>query len=141
MSFKIGDEVWLQVKNIHMLQPSHKLDYWQLSPFTIIDVWGKQAYKLKLLHQYKAIHSVFHVLLLESYHACEDKPLSQGPILVNRQEKWVVEEILDHYESWHNCEYLVWWKEYLSEKDSWEPEVYLTDIFKILKIYKKKHKL
>ena len=68
MMFQIGNKVLMQAKNFCMIQPSHKLDHRQLGPFTIIDAWGKQAYKLKLLLQYKMIHSVFHVVLLKLYH-------------------------------------------------------------------------
>lgn len=40
-SFRIGDEVYLQVKNIKIIRLNVKLNYWQLGPFTIINTVGK----------------------------------------------------------------------------------------------------
>ena len=40
-SFRIGDEVYLQVKNIKTIQLNIKLDHQQLGPFIIINTVGK----------------------------------------------------------------------------------------------------
>ena len=47
-SFRIGDEVYLQVKNIKTIRLNVKLDYQQLGLFTIINIVGEQSYKLQL---------------------------------------------------------------------------------------------
>ena len=47
-SFRIGDEIYLWVKNIKIIRLNVKLDHWQLGPFTIIYIVGKQSYKLQL---------------------------------------------------------------------------------------------
>ena len=45
-SFRIGDEVYLWVKNIKTIRLNVKLDHQQLGPFTIINTVEKQSYKL-----------------------------------------------------------------------------------------------
>ncbi len=141
MSFKIGDEVMLRAKNIRLLRPSRKLDHRQLGPFPIIDAWGKQAYKLRLTPQYRAIHPVFHVSLLEPYHRREGEPERQGPILVDGEEEWVVEKILTHRRQRRKLEYLVRWEGYTPADDTWEPEAHLKGSPETLEAYKKKHSL
>ena len=47
-SFRIGNEVYLQAKNIKTIWLNVKLDHWQLGPFNIINTVGKQSYKLQL---------------------------------------------------------------------------------------------
>ena len=61
-----------------------------------MDAWGKQSYKLKLTPQYHSIHPVFHVSLLEPYHARDGEIPSSDPVLVVGEEEWEVEKILDH---------------------------------------------
>ena len=48
-SFRIGDEVYLRAKNIKTVRPNVKLDHRQLGPFVVIDIIGRQSYKLQLL--------------------------------------------------------------------------------------------
>ena len=67
-SFRIGDEIYLQVKNIKTIRLNVKLDHWQLGPFTIINTVGKQSYKLQLPPLYGQLHPTFHVSLLEPHY-------------------------------------------------------------------------
>ena len=70
-SFRIGDEVYLQAKNIKTIRPNVKLDHQQLGPFTIINTVGKQSYKLQLPPLYGQLHPTFHVSLLEPHYRWE----------------------------------------------------------------------
>ena len=47
-SFRVGDEVWLNAKNIKTKRPSKKLDWKKLGRFTIKRVVSKYAYELDL---------------------------------------------------------------------------------------------
>ncbi|QSS59511.1 hypothetical protein I7I51_08946 [Histoplasma capsulatum] len=121
-SFKIGDWVMLRAKNISTLRPSPKLDHRFLGPFQIIDIRGTQAYKLKLTPQYKGIHPVFHVSLLEPYHARDGQIPQAEPIIIDAQEEWEVEAILDKRQYRGQTQYLVKWKDCTDTDNSWEPE-------------------
>jgi hypothetical protein len=77
-SFKVGDLVWLNRKNIVTTRPSPKLDFKRFGPFKITKVVGesKLAFELELPPQWK-IHNVFHGSLLDPYHANEIKGRTQ----------------------------------------------------------------
>ncbi|MBW0556440.1 hypothetical protein O181_096155 [Austropuccinia psidii MF-1] len=63
--FQPGDKVWLASKNIKTTRPTKKLSERWLGPFEVIKKIGSHAYHLKLAQQWKSVHPVFHVSLLE----------------------------------------------------------------------------
>jgi hypothetical protein len=92
-TFQIGDQVWLDGRNIKMFHPAAKLAPKRHSPFPIIRVLSPITYELRLPVQWK-LHPVFHVDLLTPYHETEfhganyDKP---PPDLINGEEEYEVE--------------------------------------------------
>ena len=78
-------------------QPSNKLDYKQLGPFTIIKRINLVAFKIKLSCHMK-IHHVFYISLLEPYYESKILGQVQAPlscIQINGKEGFEVGEILD----------------------------------------------
>jgi len=82
------------------------------------------AYRLKLLYWIKQLHPVFNVVKLTpapedpiTERRTEDHPL---PIVIDREAEWEVEEILDS--CWHQrrFQYLIKWKRYGCEHNSWK---------------------
>jgi len=82
------------------------------------------AYYLKLPHWMKQLHPVFNVVKLT---LALDNPITEQkitdhppPIIIDREVEWEVEEILDSH--WHQrrFQYLVKWKGYDHEHNSWE---------------------
>ena len=82
------------------------------------------AYCLRLPHWMKQLHPVFNVVKLTpalnnpiARRKTEDHP---PPIVVDREAEWEVEEILDSH--WHQrrFQYLIKWKGYGYEHNSWE---------------------
>ncbi|MBW0472656.1 hypothetical protein O181_012371 [Austropuccinia psidii MF-1] len=63
--FQPGDKVWLASKNIKKTRPTKKLSERRLGPFEVLKKIGSHAYHLKLPQQWKSVHPVFHVSLLE----------------------------------------------------------------------------
>ncbi len=68
VEYKVGQKVWLRVRNITIERPSRKLDWQKYGPYRIIERIGKVAYRLDLPSSLQ-IHNVFHVSLL-----CDHKP-------------------------------------------------------------------
>ncbi len=119
-SFQMGDKVLLRSINIRTLRPKKKIDHRQLRPFRILEKIGTQAYKLELPERYGAIHPVFHVSLLEPWHSRGEDPKPQA-ILVEGEEEWEVEKILDQRTKKEKIEYLVQWADSPPYENSWEP--------------------
>lgn len=59
-AFKVGDRVWLRLKNIRTLRPSKKLD-WIALPYRVIGLVGSHAVRLDTP---PGVHPVFHVSLV-----------------------------------------------------------------------------
>ena len=89
--FKVGQKVWLSMKNIQTQQPHKKLEHHYTSPFSIVKQVGKQAYHLEL-PQYYRIHLVFNVTLLEPYKKWPGEiPGHPPPIRVDEENECEVE--------------------------------------------------
>ncbi|MBW0518304.1 hypothetical protein O181_058019 [Austropuccinia psidii MF-1] len=63
--FNPGDMVWLYSKNIKSTRPTKKLSERWMGPFPVLKKVSTHAYHLKLPSQWKSIHPVFHISLLE----------------------------------------------------------------------------
>jgi len=60
---KVGDNMWLENKNIQLNQPSKKLDQKRYGPFGISKNIGLGVFQLELLEGW-AIHNMFNEDLL-----------------------------------------------------------------------------
>ncbi|EGE03252.1 hypothetical protein TEQG_08624 [Trichophyton equinum CBS 127.97] len=108
VSFNMGDWVLLNRKNLKI---------------------GSQTYKLKLTPAYNKIHPVFHVSLLEKYKQREGKTPPPGPELVNSEEEWLIDEILEKKVNKNGkvLGYRVRWKGWGPSEDTLEPLEHIQD--------------
>ena len=120
--FNIGDQVWLSSKDIKIHQPSPKLGPRRLGPFKVIERIGDLDYRLEL-PDWMRIHNVIHVDRLSPYHENGlPSPKRPEPVIVDGEEEWEVEEILQSRYIGRGLYYLVKWKGHAEEKyNSWEP--------------------
>jgi len=101
--FKPEDWVYLDMSDIKTTYLSLKLSYCRLGPFEIERQVGLLAYCLKLPHRMRQLHPVFNIVKLST--ALEDPIPGRKlqallpPIVINGEEEWEVEEILDS--CWH----------------------------------------
>ena len=145
MSFKKGDKVWLEAKNLKIPYASRKLAPKREGPFIIDKVMGPVTCKLKLPLKWK-IHPVFHISLLTPYHETQvhgENFLEPPPDLIDNEPEWEVEVILVHKmkggtKGKPNMVYLVKWKGYASSDNTWEPERNLKHAEEILNKYKRR---
>ena len=63
-AYQMGDEVWLNAKNIITQRPSKKLDWKNFGPFKMVKIVSPYAYELEFPAGMD-IHPVFHVNLLK----------------------------------------------------------------------------
>jgi len=95
--YQKDDLVWLDAKNITTTHPTTKLRPLRYGPLRVTEVISPVAYRLELPHQWK-VHNAFHASLLSPYkETTAHGPNFPGqiPDIVQGQEEWEVEKVLD----------------------------------------------
>ncbi|CAJ0950051.1 unnamed protein product, partial [Ranitomeya imitator] len=122
---RVGDLVWLSSRYVPMEVSSPKFKPRFIGPYKISEVINPVSFRLALPDSF-AIHNVFHRSLLRRYVApvvpSVDPP---APVLVEEELEYVVEKILDSRISRRKLQYLVKWKGYGQEDNSW---VFASDV-------------
>jgi hypothetical protein len=86
-----------------------------------LEAIGSQAYRLDLQGKLK-VHNVFHVSLLKPYKGSDESPVVPVDYDDDGGAYWAVEAILSHKlvpKSKRNYQYLVRWRGFGPEHDSW----------------------
>jgi hypothetical protein len=134
-TFKRGDMVYLARRNIRTKRPSSKLDFKKLGPFKVQEQISKVNYRLELPPGMR-VHPVFHVALLEP------APQNAKPDTTAETEEepeFEVEKILDSRSAENDTQYLVKWKEYPHEENTWEPSKHLAGCEETVRQYHQRH--
>ena len=145
-SYALGNNVWLRSKHLKTMR-NCKLKTKSLCFFRVLYLIGKQAYKLKLPKKWK-IHNVFHVSLLEQdttkkgqvnytqldfeFKASHDEEYKVDGIWNSAiyAKKWTTGQLPGLY-------YLVLWKSYSKEENTWEPALAIQQFQKLTTAYQK----
>ncbi|KAF8662778.1 hypothetical protein AX16_001097 [Volvariella volvacea WC 439] len=88
--FKVGEQVWLEAKNLKTHRIAKKLAPKREGPFKITKVLGPVTFQLELPEQWK-IHDVFHTSLLTPYKENNiHRPnfLAPPSDIINDEEEW-----------------------------------------------------
>ncbi|KAF8747107.1 Chromo (CHRromatin Organization MOdifier) domain [Rhizoctonia solani] len=139
--FKIGEEAWLDTKNVKLKTLSPKLMEQHLGPFKIIKKISNCAYQLKLPPTMR-IHNIFYAGLLSKVKR-DDKRAFENclpPVTMDGEEEYEVEGITDMEERNGEWFFRVKWKGYGSKENMWEPQSNLKNAGKILKKYEEEMK-
>ncbi|QRW20558.1 Retrotransposable element Tf2 protein [Rhizoctonia solani] len=121
--YSIGKRVWLDGRNVELRTNSNKLDPKRLGPFKVIEKISSHAYRLELPESLK-IHNMFCVGLLSKSHKSPSQhfPERPPPETIEGEEEYEVEQIIDSKQQKGKWFYLIKWKGYGPEDNSWEPE-------------------
>ena len=146
-SYAPGKKVWLNSKYIKT-KHNRKLEAKFFRPFQVLHPVGKQAYKLELPKKWR-IHDVFHMSLLEQDTTRKGRVDDENVELDAGDEngEYEVEAIRDsevyarESESGHlpGLYYLVSWKGYPEEENTWEPASAVQHLRKLISSFHKDH--
>ena len=139
--FTKGDKVWLETRNLKHLIINPKFAPKREGPFTITKVLSPIVYQLCLPKTWK-IHPVFHASLLSPYRKNEVHGWNfpaPPPDLIDGEEEYEIEKIIRHHGPPSSHSFLIRWKGYSAEEDSWVPEQDLKHAKSALTSYKKLH--
>ena len=121
--YEIGDQVWLEGRNLRVDWPSAKLAPKRHGPFRIKRVLSPIVYQMELPSQRK-IHDVFHVDLLTPYRETElhgPNFTRPPPDLIDGEEEYEIEEIIQSRKQGRGrkVQYLVKWKGHPDSENQW----------------------
>ena len=138
--FKEGQKVWLDTKNFRVPGVSRKPVDRYAGPYPVKRKIGNLAYELHLPKDVQ-IHPVFHVSLLLPHKESQlpgRHPPEPAAIDVEGDEEYEVDTVLDsrRYGRWKKLQYLIHWKGWGPEHDSWEDS---TDVANAQKLVQKFH--
>ncbi|KAJ6259180.1 hypothetical protein Dda_6078 [Drechslerella dactyloides] len=120
---KEGDKAYLLAKNIKTKRPNQKLDFQKLGPYTITKKLNEHLFELHIPGNSR-IHKTFHIALLEPIPDGLREEVNNPEIEEDDYNEYEVEKILDHRKNPETLanEFLIKWKDYPPEEDSWQPE-------------------
>ncbi len=151
-SYAPGEKVWLNSKYIKTKR-NKKLENMFFGPFQVLHAVGKQAYKLELPAKWK-IHNIFYVSLLEQDTTRKGRvdnkalpePEKKLEFEVEGNKEYEIEAIIDSavYNQQANNQmpglyYLVLWKGYPEEENTWEPSLAVLHLRKWISTFYKEH--
>ena len=120
--WKKGDRVLLSTKDLVFKErPTKKLTERYVEPYAIEEVVSSNTVKLRLPSSMR-IHPVVNVSWIVRYkEQVEGQKKEEGkPVEVEGVEEWEVEKILNKKKIRGAEKYLVWWKGFMAEGDTWE---------------------
>ncbi len=125
--YKVGDKVWLSLQNYSSDHPMKKLDHKWAGPFTVTKVISPATIKLHLSAWEKNIHPIVSISIIHPYIPDEiaecPQPPQPSPVMVDDQEEYEVEEILDSRFRWGKLWYLVKFVGWSHLDNMWLPHV------------------
>jgi hypothetical protein len=123
-TFKKGEKVWLEARNLKLPHLSKKIAPKKAGPFKISEVITPVTYRLHLPTGWR-IHNVFHSSLLTPFKETNAHgPSYPTPIpdIIDGEEEFKIEGILKHKIKSGKTHFLIRWKNCPTTEDSWEPE-------------------
>ena len=134
--YKIGDKVWLSTENLKLTRASKKLTEQWLGPYDITKRIRDNTLELRLPRSIK-IHPVVNISWVKPYkERLEGQPtFKPGPVQVteDREIEFEVDYIVDSCYKGRHLEYLVHWKGYSNEDNTWEPKSNLSNMLDAIK--------
>jgi len=130
-AFAVGDQVLLSTEGLQLRGFTNKLCSRFVGPFPVTAIVNANAYTLALPPQLQALHPTFNIDRLKPYRDGKmefpTRPLAHSrppPIAeadTNGEAVYEVERVVAQRKRGRAVEYLVEWKGYPAEENTWEP--------------------
>jgi hypothetical protein len=127
----VGDMVLLSTEGLQLRGYSNKLCSRYVGPFAVTEVVNANAIRLALPPQMQALHPVFNISRLKPYVSNSaafatrpqryDRPPPEAQADTNGDALWQVDRVLACKKVGRGKRYLVAWKGYPPEENTWEP--------------------
>jgi len=142
--YKVGDLVMLSTKDLKYQmvgRRTDKLTERYVGPYKIKEIISSNAVKLELPSTVK-IHLVVNVSRIRRYVGQvkgqkKEQPL---PVIIEGEEEWEVERILNKRRVRGKDKYLVRWKGFTTESDTWEGRENLKNAQEAIKEFEKEYR-
>jgi Integrase zinc binding domain/Chromo (CHRromatin Organisation MOdifier) domain/Integrase core domain len=140
-SYQVGEKVMLSTKDLSVQgRPSRKLAEKWVGPYEILKTHGPNAVKLRLPRSWR-LNPVVNVSRVKPWSAPIEGQVSAPPppIEIEGEEEWEVEQVLDARVKRGKLDFLVRWKGFEREADTWEPEANLENSPELVKVFYQKN--
>ena len=122
--YKVGDLVILSTKDLKYQMVSRRTERLMerfVGPYKIKKIVSLNTVELELPAIIKT-HSVVNVSRIQQYVGQVEgqKKEQSTPVVIKREEKWKVKKILNKQQIREKDKYLVQWKGFIAESDTWE---------------------
>jgi len=122
--YRVGNKVLISTKDFSMelrKRATKKLMEKYIGPYVVKKIVSENAVELELPASLR-IHLVVNVRRIVKYREQVEgqKKIPPPPVEVAGEKKYEVEEILDRQEKREKTKYLVKWKGYTAEENTWE---------------------
>ena len=142
--YKVGDLVILSTKDLKYQmvgRRTEKLTERFVGPYKVKKIISSNTVKLELPSTIR-IHPVVNVSRIHRYIGQVEgqKKKQLALVIIEGEEEWEVERILNKQQVREKDKYLVWWKEFTAESDTWEGKENLENAKEAIKEYEKKYR-
>jgi len=139
--YRVGDKVLISTKDFSMelmKRATKKLMEKFIGPYVVKKIVSENAVELELLALLR-IHLVVNVRRIVKYREQVEgqKKILPPPVEIAGEKEYEVEEILDRQEKRDKTKYLVKWKGYTVEENTWEKLENLKNVMKKVEEFEK----
>jgi len=141
--YKVGDMVLLSTKDLKWQMIGRRTDKLTerfVGPYRVKGIVSSNAIELDLLSSVR-IHPVVNVSRIRRYRdqVKGQKVTPPPPVEIQGEMEYKVEKILSKRKRYGKVEYLVWWKGYMAEEDTWEKEENLGNAREAVEDYEREY--
>ena len=141
--YRVGDLVLLSTKDLKWQMKgrrSEKLTERFVDPYKVKGIVSSNAIELELPKSIK-IHPIVNVSRVQLYKPQVEgqKKIPPKPVIIEGEEEFEVEKILNKRMVQEKEKFLVRWKGYTAEKDTWESRENLENVKELVKEFEREY--